>query len=117
MNFDNNMNNSDADLVETNTSSFETDIVPAESDSDSVGTCFDMIEEDIFKFAFMGTNDAFNKKLKILSDKAIPEVWNNKNSNPDEFPILKNYIIHTFKRLAFEYNNKLFSELGPSIYF
>ncbi len=75
------------------------------------------IEESIFKFAFMGTIELFDQKLKILADKALPESWNNQNLNPNEFPILKNYIIHTFKRLAFEHNNNLFSELEPPIYF
>ena len=62
-----------------------------------------------FDFTFVGPNEKWYRHLDILAELALFENWNFKiqsseAKNPNT-PILENYIIHTFNRLAFEYNN------------
>lgn len=88
-----------------------------------------MYTNDFFQFAFCGTKDDWYSKLDKLSSLALPETWSYRVHNPSvsnqKTPILENYILHTFKRLAFEYNNstsqvekdKIFATCGNKMCF
>ena len=87
------------------------------------------ITNDLFQFAFCGTKDQWYKKLDRLAQLALPEKWSYRNPLPtgqnQKTPILENYILHTFKRLAFEYEQaktdqereEIFSVVGYKLCF
>lgn len=68
------------------------------------------ISNDFFRFAYCGNKDDWYSKLDNLSRLALPETWTYRNPSPNSSnqrtPILENYILHTFKRLVFEYNSE-----------
>jgi len=63
------------------------------------------IPSSIFEFAFFA--DWFGM-LNYLEEMAMPENWNFRTPSPERKnqrnPILENYVLHTFGRLAKEYN-------------
>lgn len=66
------------------------------------------LTNDLFKFANVGGMVSWYKKLNSLEKLALDENWKYKapsNRSNQENPILENYILHTYKRLAYEYNN------------
>lgn len=66
----------------------------------------DNCADSLFDFAYLGGLDKWYSLLNSLSNLALPENWCNKSKidNPNNKSILENYIVHTFKRLAFERN-------------
>lgn len=66
-------------------------------------------ESNLFKFASLGSRDQWYIKLDKLAEFALPENWGYRSDYLDKqnkkTPILENYILHTFRRLAYEYNN------------
>lgn len=77
------------------------------------------VTNDLFQFAYCGKKENWYKKLDQLSRLALPETWSYRSPNPNTLnqktPILENYILHTFKRLAFEYNNAASTQEKDSI--
>lgn len=77
-------------------------------------------KNDLFKVAFCGTKEQWYRKLDQLAILALPETWSYRAPNPSasnqRTPILENYILHTFKRLAFEYNNAKTDEERSSVF-
>lgn len=67
------------------------------------------ITNDFFQFAYVRGQERWYSQLDHLAGFALPEVWNYRNPSEGvsnrRTPILENYILHTFKRLAYEYNN------------
>lgn len=63
------------------------------------------IPEDLMKFAYL---PSWYGMLNYLENIALKEDWNFKTPQPDrkntKNPVLENYIHHTYKRLAYEYN-------------
>ena len=67
------------------------------------------IPNSLFDFSFVGGKEKWFKKLNNLEKLALDENWKYnspavgvKNINN---PILENYILHTYKRLAYEYQH------------
>lgn len=63
---------------------------------------------ELFKFAFCGTKEAFEDKLKSLAELAEDEKWCYNNRTDEPYHILKYYIIETFSRCLKE-NKILYS--------
>lgn len=67
------------------------------------------ITNDFFRYAYCGRKTDWYDKLDSLAKLALPEIWSYRspdtNPNNKATPILENYILHTFKRLAYLYNN------------
>lgn len=63
---------------------------------------------ELFKFAFCGTNDAFNDKLEKLAQLAEYEKWCYEGRENEPYHILKYYILDTFSRCKIE-NKILYS--------
>lgn len=79
------------------------------------------IIKKLFEFASLGSMVTWYGRLDQLATLAIPEDWSYKNPSPDKknkkTPILENYIIHTFRRLACEYNDAEEKDRGAIICF
>lgn len=67
-----------------------------------------MISNDLFKMSAMGPGDSWFEKLDKLASLALAEKWSYNVPRPEKknqkTPILENYILHTFRRIIFEYN-------------
>jgi len=78
------------------------------------------ITNDFFQFAYCGRKEDWYKKLEDLSKIALPEVWTYRNTDPkapnQKTPILENYILHTFKRLVYEYKHAESEDERDSIF-
>lgn len=79
-----------------------------------------LVTDNLFDFAFCGVKTVWYEKLNRLAGLALPEIWSYRTPNPgasnQKTPILENYIIHTFKRLAYEYNESNDEEEKASIF-
>lgn len=53
---------------------------------------------ELYSFAFCGTFEAMNDKLKKLAELAEPEVWCYNGREDDPYHILRFYIVDTFSR-------------------
>lgn len=66
------------------------------------------VTNDFFQFAYTGNKETWYNKLDKLANLALPETWNYRTEKPEasnkRTPILENYVLHTFKRLAYEFN-------------
>lgn len=67
------------------------------------------VDFELYKFAYLGTPEAFSKKLNILKNLAMPEVWDWQNQNSEtaeqENSILRNYIHYTFNKINEEFKS------------
>lgn len=87
------------------------------------------VTNDFFQFAYTGNKETWYNKLDRLANLALPETWNYRTEKPEasnkRTPILENYVLHTFKRLAYEFNqceseaerNLIFSQMGDKLCF
>lgn len=73
------------------------------------------ITDTLFNFAYLGQ---WGDKLNKLESLALAENWKYKNhvTRNTQNPILENYIVHTFRRLAYEYNNAEIDEKNSIIF-
>lgn len=78
------------------------------------------INNSFFQFIFCGLKSSWYEQLDKLASLALPETWTYRVPNPSapnqKTPILENYIIHTFKRLAYEYNHSTTQEEKDNIF-
>lgn len=66
---------------------------------------------ELYTFAFCGSTEAMNDKLKYLAELAEPEKWCYEGREDDPYHILKFYILDTFSRCKKE-NKILYSTDG-----
>ena len=57
---------------------------------------------DLYKDAYLGSNDVFVKKLKYLSQIAQEENWDYEKSDVKEYKLLRNYLLYTYDRVKQE---------------
>lgn len=78
------------------------------------------INNNFFEFAYTVSRDTWYRKLDALSALALHEEWNYRSpktvANNTRTPILENYILHTYRRLVFEYNKAETDEEKNSIF-
>ena len=70
-----------------------------------------MDDMDLLKFAFVWTKENYNAKLKYLASMAMDEDWDYTVNPQQDFPILRNYVRHLFKKLYLE-NKISYSDNG-----
>lgn len=79
------------------------------------------ISNNLFSVAYLGSKDIWYEKLDLLSNLALSEKWT--YENPDEkasnkrTPILENYVLHTYRRLAYEFNHASSEDEKKKIFF